>query len=84
MIKKQYKTKGICAKQINISLSQDKTIDKVEFMGGCSGNAQGMSSLLVGMKATDAIEKLSGTDCMGRGTSCPDQLATALTQILNS
>ena len=30
------------------------------------------------MKIDDVIERLKGTDCGGRGTSCPDQLAKAL------
>ena len=44
------------------------------------GNTQGVARLVEGMKVDDAIAKLSGIDCGGRGTSCPDQLARALSQ----
>ena len=30
------------------------------------------------MNIEDAINKLQGIDCRGKGTSCPDQLAKAL------
>ena len=40
-----------------------------------------VSKLCVGMKIDDAINKLSGIDCRGRGTSCPDQLAKALKEV---
>ena len=54
------------------------TIKEVRFIGGCNGNTQGISRLVAGMKVDEAIAKLKGIDCAGRGTSCPDQLATAL------
>jgi len=53
-------------------------IKSVKFLGGCHGNTQGIAKLVEGMKIDDVIEKLEGTDCGGRGTSCPDQLARAL------
>ena len=72
-----YKTRGVCSRQINLVLDGDKIV-KVEFVGGCSGNTQGISSLVVGMNVADAVERLSGIRCGGRSTSCPDQLAHAL------
>ena len=59
------------------------TIVRVQFVGGCSGNTQGVAALVAGMKISDAIQKLKGIDCAGRGTSCPDQLAKALEKISN-
>jgi uncharacterized protein (TIGR03905 family) len=47
------------------------------------GNTQGVAKLVQGMKVSEAIERLQGIDCGGRGTSCPDQLAKALSQYLN-
>ena len=61
---------------------EDGIIVSVKFTGGCNGNTQGISALIKGMKVTDAIKKLKGIDCNGRGTSCPDQLAIALENIL--
>ena len=46
---------GTCSKQTNIVLSDDHTIESVEVIGGCNGNLKGISRLLKGMKAEDAI-----------------------------
>lgn len=78
----KYKTNRTCARQIIIDIEND-IIRKVEFIGGCSGNAQGISSLVKGMKSNEVIDKLKNIDCAGRGTSCPDQLARALEDITN-
>ncbi|MBQ5855345.1 MAG: TIGR03905 family TSCPD domain-containing protein, partial [Alistipes sp.] len=56
---------------------------RVQFVGGRGGNTQGVAALVAGMKISDAIQKLKGIDCAGRGTSCPDQLAKALEKISN-
>ena len=57
-----------------------KLMENVQIVGGCHGNGQGMCALLKGMRIEDAIGRLSGIDCHGRGTSCPDQMAQALKQ----
>ena len=75
-----YKTQGVCSRQIDITI-EDGIIKEVKFTGGCNGNTKGISSLVVGMKAEDVVKRLRGTDCGGRGTSCPDQLACALEEI---
>ena len=56
------------------------TIRSVEFVGGCSGNTQGVARLVEGMKVDDAIARIEGIKCGPRPTSCPDQLAQALRQ----
>ena len=76
-----YKTQGTCSSQIDLEL-EDGIIQSVAFTGGCNGNLKGISSLVKGMSAKDAIEKLQGTTCGGKTTSCPDQLARALTEAL--
>ena len=68
---------GTCSRQIDILL-EDDIIKEVVFTGGCHGNTQGIAALVRGMKAADAIARLEGIDCRGKGTSCPDQLAKAL------
>ena len=68
---------GVCSQQIDVVV-EDGIIAKVAFSGGCSGNTQGLSALLQGMKVTDAIQRLQGIDCNYKGTSCPDQLAQVL------
>jgi uncharacterized protein (TIGR03905 family) len=72
-----YKTRGTCSRAINFEVDGDR-IKSVQFVGGCSGNTQGIAKLVQGMDVNDAIARLQGIDCNGRGTSCPDQLATAL------
>lgn len=72
-----YTTRGVCSRQINFEIEND-IVKKVTFIGGCNGNLKGISSLVEGMQVNDVIKKLKGTDCGGKGTSCPDQLACAL------
>lgn len=73
----RYITKGVCSMAIDFEL-EDGIIKECKFIGGCQGNTQGVARLVTGMNAKDAIDKLEGIDCGGRGTSCPDQLAKAL------
>ena len=73
----QYKTQGTCCKMMYVQVDNGVVAD-TEFLGGCSGNLQGIKSLIQGMKIEEVIEKLKGIDCNGKGTSCPDQLATCL------
>lgn len=76
-----YKTHGTCSRQINITV-EDGIIMDVEFIGGCNGNLKGISKLVKGMKVEDVIERIEGTTCGFKNTSCPDQLAQALKQAL--
>ena len=80
----QYLTSGTCSRNIDFEILEDGTIGRVMFNGGCHGNLQGIAALVKGMKATEAIERLEGIDCKGKGTSCPDQLAKALRKALAS
>ncbi len=73
----EYKTQGTCSRAIVIDV-EDDIITACSFMGGCSGNTQGVAALVKGMKVDEAIERLKGIKCGFRSTSCPDQLATAL------
>ena len=76
--KASFQTCGIvCSTQIDIETEGD-VIRQVKFTNGCHGNTQGVAALCAGMKVRDAMERLAGIDCKGRGTSCPDQLARAL------
>jgi len=78
-----YKTKSVCSRSIDIELDGE-IITKVTFVGGCSGNTQGVASLIRGMNIHEAIERLSDIKCGFKPTSCPDQLATALKQHLEA
>lgn len=83
-MKYTYYTQGTCSSQIDFDLDEQGIIRNVQFTGGCHGNLQGISVLLRGMSATDAIAKLQGIRCGYKNTSCPDQLANALSQAINS
>ena len=73
-----YKNKGVCSRSTEIELNPDHTIASVKVEGGCNGNLKGISQLLVGMKAEDAIARMEGLRCGRKPTSCPDQIAQAL------
>lgn len=76
----QYEPIGVCSRKMNIEV-EDEIIKNVEIIGGCAGNTMGVSVLVKGMNINEAIKRLRGIDCRGRGTSCPDQLAIALEKI---
>ena len=78
-----YIPKGVCSKMINVDVD-DGVIKNIEFVGGCPGNTVGVSKLCVGRKVDAVIKILSGIDCRGRGTSCPDQLARALDESIKN
>lgn len=73
-----YTTKGTCSRAIEITVDDNNVITSVKFVGGCSGNTQGVSALVKGMTVEEAISRLEGIKCGPRPTSCPDQLAIAL------
>lgn len=76
-----YKTRGVCSQAIEVELDGD-VIKHIQFIGGCSGNTQGVARLAEGMTVSEAIKRLEGIKCGPRPTSCPDQLAKALKQAI--
>ena len=76
-----YKTKGTCSSQITFDLEQG-VVKNVQFTGGCNGNLKAIAKLVEGMEASRVIELLSGNTCGFKNTSCPDQLAQGLDNIL--
>ncbi len=76
----RYQTQGTCSSAIDIEV-KDGIIESVKFIGGCSGNTQGVSALVKGMRVEDAVSRLKGIKCGFKPTSCPDQLARALESI---
>lgn len=82
-MKYKYVPRGVCSRMIELDIDNG-VINGCRFLGGCHGNLQGISALIKGMKVEDAISKLEGIDCGGRGTSCPDQLAKALKAAQNT
>ncbi len=77
MEKISFTPKGVCCKRMEIEI-EEGVIRSVQFRGGCNGNLNGITRLIVGQKADVVAKLLRGVDCGGRGTSCPDQLSIAL------
>lgn len=77
----EYKTKGTCSQRILFEI-EDEKLRNVQFVGGCNGNLQGISKLVEGMDVEDVIERIDGIHCGMKPTSCPDQLARALKEII--
>ena len=80
IMKITYKTEGTCSRSIDIEIDETE-IKAVSFAGGCKGNTYGLSALLAGRSIHEVIPKLKGIVCRGN-TSCPDQLANALEEML--
>lgn len=80
-----YKRKniGTCSSTTTVEI-EEGVIKRVEFEGGCNGNLKGIGQLCVGQKPEDVIEKLRGTTCGFKSTSCPDQLAITLEEAIKS
>ena len=76
-----YQPRGVCSRKMTVDVEAG-VIRDVRIEGGCSGNLQGISKLVVGMRAEDAIARMRGIRCGVKSTSCPDQLALALEQAL--
>lgn len=81
-MKYTYKPNGVCSSQIIFEV-EDGIVKDLQVIGGCHGNLQGISKLVIGMKVEEVINRLKGIDCRGKGTSCPDQIARALESINN-
>lgn len=75
------KTSGVCAKKIGVKLNGN-IVEKIEFFGGCDGNTIAIEKLVQGMTIDEVVKKLEGIDCSERGTSCPDQLAKLLKELI--
>ena len=78
----QFKTHGVCSREIRFFIDDEGKVRNVRFTGGCNGNTQGVSALVEGMDAKDAAKRLAGINCNIKGTSCPAQLTRAITEAL--
>ena len=77
----EYKTSGTCSRMIKVEV-EDGIVTECSFVGGCAGNTVGVATLVKGMKAEEAIERLKGIRCGFKNTSCPDQLSRALAEAI--
>lgn len=79
-MKYSYTPHGVCSRAIQLDV-EDGVVNQVQFIGGCSGNTQGIAALVQGMPLDEVVKRLEGIRCGSRPTSCPDQLAQALKKI---
>ncbi len=77
-----FQPRGVCSREMQVDLDDQGVIQALRVVGGCSGNLQGISALVKGKTAQETIQLLKGIHCGPRSTSCPDQLAQGLEQIL--
>ena len=73
-----FRPRGVCSQEMRVEVDDQGIIQKLQVVGGCDGNLQGISALVVGMPAREAIRRLKGIQCGFKPTSCPDQLARGL------
>ena len=78
----KFRTKGVCSMEITFDIEND-IVHNVRFLGGCSGNTQGVARLCEGRNAKEVAELLAGINCGSKGTSCPDQLAKAIKEAIS-
>lgn len=74
----EYDPSGVCSRHYKFNINDEDVIESLVVTGGCQGNLSGISKLVVGMNIDRVIEAFEGTDCHGKGTSCPDQISKAL------
>lgn len=75
-----YNTQGVCSRAIEFDV-EDGVVRNIQFIGGCNGNAKGIAALAEGQPVAAVVERLKGITCGVKPTSCPDQLATALSEL---
>lgn len=73
-----YKTKHTCSTKISFDIDVNDVVTNIEFTGGCDGNLKAIPKLIDGWTAKQIADKLVGTTCGRRHTSCADQLAKAV------
>lgn len=83
------KPEGVCSRYIKVNIEdkenkEESTLKDVVFMGGCPGNAIGLANAIKGKTVKEIITLLKGVKCGAKETSCPDQLAVALEEYLNT
>ena len=77
-----FRPKGVCSHEMHIDVNEQGVIERLQVIGGCSGNLQGVAALVRGMSVQEAVERLKGIRCGFKNTSCPDQLARGLELVL--
>ena len=81
----RYRPSGVCSSEMIFDIDENThIINELKVINGCNRNLKGIYSLVKGMKVEEVITKLSGITCGFRTTSCPDQIATALKEFIET
>lgn len=84
MNQKVYITQKVCAKKIIFDYDDEGNIHNLKFEGGCNGNLKAISLLCEGKPLKEVQKILEGNTCGPRPTSCADQLAEAIKEVINN
>ena len=57
-----FQPQGVCSRAMMVEVDEQGVIQEMQVLGGCNGNLQGISRLVKGMKAEDAIARLKVID----------------------
>ena len=79
----KFRPRGVCSQEMTVEVDEEGIIRNMQVYGGCSGNLQGISALVVGMPAQEAVQRLKGIRCGFKDTSCPDQFARNLERVIS-
>ena len=79
----EYRPKGVCSMRITFDI-EEGLVHNVQFTGGCNGNLQGISKLVEGRRAEEIVSAIEGIKCGFKNSSCPDQLAKALKEVMDN
>lgn len=78
---KEFRTSGTCAQLITFDYEDGKMYN-LKFLGGCNGNLKAIGKLCEGKVMKEIADILEGNTCNGKSTSCADQLAKALREVI--
>lgn len=78
---KTYIPKGVCSKQIDFDI-EDGKIYNLTYTGGCNGNLKGIAALVEGQDINIIKDKLKDIKCGFKESSCPRELAKALSEVI--
>lgn len=81
---KTYMTQGTCSKQIDFDYDENGLMYNLKFISGCNGNLKAIGKLCEGKPMNEIMEILKGNTCGPRATSCADQLACAIKEVIDN
>ena len=81
MQNKVFYTKGVCSKRITFDYENNKMYN-LKFEGGCPGNLKAIGKLCEGRDLKEIYDILIGNTCGAKATSCADQLAKAIMEVI--